>query len=303
MDISVVIPTKDRTEDLYKCIWSVLNQSVRPAEIIVIDDGCLSKYFIDKIAKEMKLNEIIFKYIKKNTPGLSVSRNMGASIAECQVVLYLDDDVILNEDYIEILKNAWERHKNEEYLGGIGGVIKNLRKITFMEKIFHKIFLLSSPIKWDVTDVGFQVWSTDVKEEQKAYYLPGGITSFRKNLVEKIPFRQLSPGRTPADDVEFFVKTKKSGYYFILAPRAQLFHKNTPVAREDDFPRGIKEGCNQYVIFKDNVAKSVKNYLKFYWSSTGWILRQFLAGHIMKGLGMMAGYIKIISEKKRKTNE
>lgn len=292
--MSVVIPTKDRPDALYRCICSVLDQTVSPQEIVIVDDGNLPGKFVSDIAKKTEAVGIQFQYIKKDIPGLSMSRNIGAARAKSSVVLFLDDDVVLDRKYVEVLKEDWEKHKEEERLGGIGGVIKNIRKITFMEKLFHRIFLLSSPAKWDVTEVGFQVWTTEVEKEEKVFYLPGGVTSFKKDLIEKIPFRQLSPGRTPADDVEFFLKTKKQGYYFILDPRARLFHKQTPTARENDFARGDKEGYNQCVIFNDNVEKNILNYLKFSWSSIGWILRQFLAGNFLKGTGMIKGYIRMI---------
>lgn len=292
--MSVVIPTKDRPDALYRCICSVLDQTVSPQEIVIVDDGNLPGKFVSDIAKKTEAVGIQFQYIKKDIPGLSMSRNIGAARAKSSVVLFLDDDVVLDRKYVEVLKEDWEKHKEEERLGGIGGVIKNIRKITFMEKLFHRIFLLSSPAKWDVTEVGFQVWTTEVEKEEKVFYLPGGVTSFKKDLIEKIPFRQLSPGRTPADDVEFFLKTKKQGYYFILDPRARLFHKQTPTARENDFARGDKEGYNQCVIFNDNVEKNILNYLKFSWSSIGWILRQFLAGNFLKGAGMIKGYIRMI---------
>lgn len=304
MDISVIIPTKDRPDALFKCISSILNQKVLPDEVLIVDDANLPQEFVSAIAKKTKAIGIQFQYIKKDIPGLSMSRNIGASKARSSVVLFLDDDVVLDREYVEVLKEDWKRYKDEESLGGIGGVIRNIRKITFMERLFHRIFLLSSPAKWDVTDVGFQVWTTEVKKEEKVFYLPGGVTSFKKDLIAKIPFRQLSPGRTPADDVEFFLKTKKQGYYFVLDPRARLFHKQTAIAREDNFARGEKEGYNQCVIFSDNVEKNIPNYLKFSWSSIGWILRQFLAGNFLKAMGMVSGYIKtVITRTAKKRNE
>jgi len=297
MEISVAISTKDRPDELYQCICSILEQTTVPNEVIVIDDGNLSPEFIENIGNEVKSKRIAFHYIKKVVPGLSLSRNLGAAKSRSPIVLFLDDDVILDKDYIEILKQDWEKYQHEKWLGGIGGVIKNLRRISVLEKIFHKLFLLSSSTKWDVTDMGFQVWTIEVEKEEKVFYLPGGVTSFKKDLIEKIPFRQLSPGRTPSDDVEFFLKTKKQGYYFILDPRAKLFHKQAPVARENDFVRGGKEGYNQCIIFNDNVEKSALNYLKFSWSSIGWIMRQFLAGNFLKGMGMISGYIRMIMMK------
>ncbi len=117
MEISVVIPTKDRPLDLDQCINSILSQTFPPEEIIIIDDGELSENFIEKIKNKIKEKEIICKYIRKKIPGLLISRNLGASKSENSIVLFLDDDVILNKDYIEILKKLGKTSKRAKNWG------------------------------------------------------------------------------------------------------------------------------------------------------------------------------------------
>lgn len=65
------------------------------------------------------------------------------------------------------------------------------------------------------------------------------------------------------------------------------------MARENEFTKGRKEGFDQCIIFRDNVEKNLKNYLKFIWLSIGWILRQFLSGYVRKAMGLVVGYIKV----------
>ncbi|XOB40744.1 MAG: glycosyltransferase family 2 protein [Candidatus Nealsonbacteria bacterium] len=290
--LSVVIPTKDREQDLVGCIESIIGQTVLPNEIIIIDDGNISELQKQHIQSLLYNLNIRFKYFKKNVPGLAESKNFGTKKASSDIVLFLDDDVILEKDYIALLKKEWEKYKDDPNLGGIGGIIENLRPIFFFEKIFNKIFLLSSPISWDITDIGFQVWDPSIKKSGKVFYLSGGVSSFRKDLIEKIPFRPLSPGRTALEDVDFFMKAKKAGYYFLIIPEAKVFHKESSVSKDTDFIIGEKEGFNRCVIYRDNVQKNFKNRMKFIWSSIGWILRQFLVGHFSKGFGMIKGVFK-----------
>ena len=294
MDISVVIPTKDRPDDLAECIDSVLGQELLPKEIIVVDDGLLSAEYIDQARKKVSLLNVGFNYSKENKLGLSVSRNLGAARAASDIVLFLDDDVILCKNYLSELSKVWREYSTDSKLAGVGGLISNLRRQSTPERIFHKLFFLSSDAAWDITDVGFQVWDGGVKTLQKAYYLPGGITSFRKPVLEKIKFEQFSPGRTPGDDVDFFLRAKKAGYYFFINPEAKVYHKEAPVARESMLERGIKEGYNQYQIFRVNADKTFKNILIFAISSIGWVLRQFLAFNFAKACGMVLGYLRAI---------
>jgi len=289
ISLSIIVTTKDREKDLIECVRSIAKQIVLPDEVIVVDDGNISGAVKDSIQSLLHNSDIKFRYFQKDVPGLAESRNLGAQKALGEIVLYLDDDVILSENYITLLKKKWERNKEDLKLGGIGGIIENLRSISFLEKIYNRIFLLSSFISWDITNVGFQVWDPSIKNTQKVFYLSGGISSFRKKLIEKIPFRPLSPGRTALEDVDFFMRAKNKGYYFIIQPKAKVFHKQSSVNKENDFLIGTKEGYNRKVIFKDNCEKNLKNYLWFYWANIGWILRQFLTGHFSKGFGMVKG--------------
>lgn len=289
MKLSVIIPTYNREKDLIGCIQSITKQTALPDEIIIVDDGNISDVNKKPILSLLNNSGIKFQYFKKNIPGLAESKNLGAQKALSEIVLFLDDDVILRKNYITLLKKEWEKNKDNPKLAGVGGIIENLRQISSLEKIFNEIFFLSSSMSWDITDVGFQVWDSSVKETEKVFYLSGGISSFRKDLIKKIPFRALSSGRTALEDVDFFMRAKKEGYHFLIVAEARVFHKESPISRDTNFIIGEKEGFNRCIIFKDNVPKNFKNRIKFIWSSIGWILRQFLVGHFSKGLGMIKG--------------
>ena len=70
LKISAIIPTYNRPQDLANCIQSILNQSVKPDEIIVIDDGNLDKV---PFKSECKQSGIDLKYVKKKVRGVTQS--------------------------------------------------------------------------------------------------------------------------------------------------------------------------------------------------------------------------------------
>lgn len=87
MRISVIIPTYNRRELLYRALDSVLSQSYTPDEIIVIDDG--SSDNTDKMIAHEYPN---IKYIYQPHAGVSSARNHGISISQNPWIAFLDSD-------------------------------------------------------------------------------------------------------------------------------------------------------------------------------------------------------------------
>lgn len=103
--ISVVIPIYNVEKYLKKCIESVINQTYKNLEIILVNDGSTdnSKNIID----EYSLIDNRIKVINKKNGGLSDARNVGIEIAKGDYITFLDSD-----DWIEL--NMYE--KLHEYI-------------------------------------------------------------------------------------------------------------------------------------------------------------------------------------------
>ena len=100
-NVSIIIPTYNRSELLLKVLPSYLNQN-NVSEIIIIDDGSqihvkdflLSKGFIDKRLKIIR---------HERTLGSCCARNTGIWAAECEWIFFGEDDLILSENHIKNL--------------------------------------------------------------------------------------------------------------------------------------------------------------------------------------------------------
>lgn len=295
MNFSIAIPTYKREKDLSNCLNSILDQSLLPSEIILVDDDSLGFDFIEKNKNQFEEKDIEFVYynkIKNNKKrGSSESRNIGFSLTSNEINFILDDDLILEKDFFENIMITWENNKNDDLIG-VGGFIKNNRRTGKIERIYNKIFGLTSKYKWDVNSVGFQVWDESINNEEKCFYTHGGVCSYKKDLVNKLGgFSTFSGGRTALEDVDFCLRAKDSGYHFIINPNAKVIHKQSKASRESDYLMGIKESYNRRIIFKNNCKNDILNKIKFVWANIGWVLRQFLVGNFSKGLGMIKGLI------------
>ncbi len=86
MNITVIIPTYNRYELLKRALLSVLAQSYKAKEIIVIDDGSTDK--TSQILQDFSN----IKYINQSNSGVSSARNLGISNASCEWIAFLDSD-------------------------------------------------------------------------------------------------------------------------------------------------------------------------------------------------------------------
>lgn len=88
--VSVIVPTYNRLEKLKKAIGSVLSQTFKDFEIIVVDDGSSdgTKEYFDSTKQDVRVKY----FYKENEGSPAISRNFGASFAKGQFLAFLDSD-------------------------------------------------------------------------------------------------------------------------------------------------------------------------------------------------------------------
>lgn len=102
--VSIIIPVYNTERYLEKCLDSVVNQSLKDIEIIVINDGSKdgSKDIIEKFKK---LDERIV-FIDKENGGQSAARNEGVKIARGEYIAFVDSDDWVEKDMYKDLYEA-----------------------------------------------------------------------------------------------------------------------------------------------------------------------------------------------------
>ena len=96
--VSVIITTHNRPDYLKESLAAVLAQSVMPEEIFVIDDGSSVSY--EEVLSLFPLEQ--FTYIKVPVAsGANAARNLGISKSTSDIIAFLDDDDVWDNDYLE----------------------------------------------------------------------------------------------------------------------------------------------------------------------------------------------------------
>ena len=174
MDISVIIPTYNRKNTLPRAVESVLNQTYKPVEIIIVDDGST-----DGTKEWFSEMYPLVHYIYQVNSGVSLARNTGINSARGDWIALLDSDDEWLPDKLELqvklLQNnaelrfchtneIWIRNgvrinqmkKHQKYGGNIFKKCLDICRISPSSSLFH-----TSVIK----DVGLFDESLDVCED------------------------------------------------------------------------------------------------------------------------------------------
>lgn len=106
-DISIIVPIYNAEKYLDKCISSLINQTKKELEFILINDGSTDES--EKIIKKYKDKRI--KYFKNKNQGIGKTRNFGIDKATGKYIIFLDSDDYLAENTCEELYKRAEKNK------------------------------------------------------------------------------------------------------------------------------------------------------------------------------------------------
>lgn len=99
--ISIVVPVYNVEAYAEQCIESILNQSYKNLQIILVDDGSTDRS--GEICDFYRQRDSRIEVIHKKNGGLSDARNTGIKFVKAKYVTFADSDDILHEDYVDFL--------------------------------------------------------------------------------------------------------------------------------------------------------------------------------------------------------
>ncbi len=102
--VSVIVPVYNVEKYLRRCVDSIIGQSYKELEIILVDDGSPDE--CPRICDEYSENDDRIRVIHKANGGLSDARNAGLDIATGKYICFIDSDDYVSKGFIEELYNT-----------------------------------------------------------------------------------------------------------------------------------------------------------------------------------------------------
>ena len=108
-EISVIVPVYNVEKYLNKCVDSIINQTFKDIEIILVDDGSTDSS--PKICDDYTKVDSRIKVVHQKNSGLSAARNTGIRQSSGKYLAFIDSDDYISKDFCEILYNSITREK------------------------------------------------------------------------------------------------------------------------------------------------------------------------------------------------
>lgn len=122
--LSVIVPVFNTSRYIIRCLDSLVNQSIKDIEIIVINDGSTDDS--DKILTEYIKIHSNFEYIRlEKNKGLGFARNVGINIAKSKYITFVDSDDWVDLDLYEIMCTTLDRDNTDIAICGIKNEYSN----------------------------------------------------------------------------------------------------------------------------------------------------------------------------------
>lgn len=286
MWFSLIICTYNRSKSILRLLESLEDQSLYPNELLIIDaseeDGT-KELFLKNDYKNLRY----FK-VPDNQKGLTRQRNYGIEkvAEESEIICFLDDDIILEQDYFKNLILTYHSFPKALAVGGY--IIENItwskisdEKVNFSQfdfdgykrqlggryKLRKKFNLLPDKPPGFMPEYSHGFPIAFLPPSNQIYpveYFMGGVSSYKKSVFNQICFSERFRGYGLYEDMDFCLRISKLGPLYVNTS-AKVQHLHEESGRPDYFKYGkmmIKNG--HYVWRLKFPDPEIKNRIKWH---------------------------------------
>ena len=217
--LSVIICTYNRAKYIGNLLESIAKNDIDKSEyeIILVDNNCTDDTHAICDAFSQAHPDITFRYVLEPEQGLSAARNKGIREAKGDILVYIDDDALVDGDYLRIYA---EHFANNPKTMAAGGPIEPL-------------YETSAPA-WMTTYTkalltGWLHYGDRVREFPKGRYPGGGNAAYRKEVFEQVGLFNTALGRKGSglmgsEEKDIFDKMHSLDMTILYLPTPILHH-------------------------------------------------------------------------------
>ena len=236
MRYSIIIPVYNRKDEIKELLESLVTQSLKDFEVLVVEDG--SKDRCEDVVKMFENTLDIHYYYKENS-GPGQSRNYGAERAKGDYFIVLDSDVSLPDFYLQEIENELQKQDADAF----GTPDKANDNFTDIQKA----------ISYSMTSFFTTGGIRGGKKKMDKFYPRSYSMGVRKDVWQNLGgFAKMRFG----EDIDFSTRIFKSGYTARLFPNAYVYHK-----RRTDFKKFFRQVFNSGIA-RINLYKKYPETLK-----------------------------------------
>lgn len=250
--VSVLIPTLDRYPHLFKVLAQLARQTIRPWEIIVIDQTAAERR--DTSWPE-RFADLPLKVLWRDVAGQCSSRNAGLAVATGDAILFLDDDDEIDDDLIAIHRDCL----NRTGMSASCGV---------------------------ADEVGAGPLPPAFTFRRAADVFPTNNTLLRRSALRGSGLFDLAFDHGPRADADLGLRLRQSGATLLLNPAARVLHLHAPRGGlRAHKARKVTRGGSRRTIWERHLLSATEAYLWLRYFTP----RQVAEAHLIRSVSSLRG--------------
>lgn len=235
MRFSIIIPTYNRSDLLIETINSVLNQTFKDYEVIIVNDGSTdnTKEILESYGSKIRV-------INKENSGAEKSRNLGAYIAKGDYFCFFDSDDLMFPWSLDVYDKVIEKEKNPPFVIG--------QPFHFSESISDNL------LNQKINSVKYAVYK-DYFSKDRTIYSSSSMLVIRKDQFYKVGmFRQHYAKKNYfLDDLDFMLRAGTINPTIIIFEPLQFAYRTHALNSVKNLKRVLKS--LDYLIIEEKEGK------------------------------------------------
>jgi GT2 family glycosyltransferase len=288
---SFIIATRNRHDELVAAVRSLLEQTVLPEDLCVVDssEAPESREELERLCAEAGIR---VDYVHPAPRGLTLQRNIGIERTTGDPVFLIDDDVILAPDVHEEILDEYGRWGPE--LGGVRGAPAFPQRPARPTILWRRLFGTGGfwPEASGRMRASFFVEGVSAsKDVRRLEYFNGWFMSFRREVFEHERFDENLAGYAYKEDFDFSFRVVKRGYVLLQTPRALIEHHKTDSDRLSSFDTQRMWLANQFYLHRKNMPQTLRFRAALWWALVGWLPLTVGRTVRLRDPGILAGFV------------
>jgi glycosyltransferase involved in cell wall biosynthesis len=288
--LSAIICTKDRPESLAATLETLWAQTRLPDEFVLIDDGRLET---EPMAAAAGGRGVRFVYHNKSDhPGLALSRRAALERASGDVLLFLDDDVSLDPEYVKGIMVVYETDPD----GRIGGATGRLEGITYqrLQMFLLRFFLMDDPAREGAILKNFiGVLVRNIQRPTDVQWLSGCNMSYRREAIAGVEIPVDLEGWSAGEDRALSYQVGRR-WRLVATPDARLVHHRIQSARLSAERVGFQQVYYNYLHFARYMPQDLSHRAAFAWFCVGCFFINSMRWDFGRVWGNVRGMARIV---------
>jgi glycosyltransferase involved in cell wall biosynthesis len=267
MDISIIICTYNRAEDLRETLNSIAGLTIpkwRECELLVVDNASTDN--TKEVIMSCPVKQMPVRYLYEGKRGQSNARNKGIAESKGEALLWTDDDVRLPENWIEAM--------TAPIFSGTADAVSGLSKMP-------DGYLNGYDSDYFLDNIHFDV---DIENPE---YLIGVSMAFHRRVLQLVPGfdPELGPGQLGfGDDALFSNQLKLAGFKFVSCPDAVVIHYFQRSRVSDDAVFSMRQAYARSNAYEDyhwnHTPRKLSSLKMLFWATISFVYRVLNRGKL-----------------------